>query len=179
MIFRFRTVWNTDISSLFRWSFQTCIIACSVFNQLSWLKRIILNSCVKNVPMKQFTIVLEKCFSKCLDGASNADRGNPVYSQDKSAPAWPIHTPSSTVPYIQHTKYKKTNKWKFLNTEFKRLFGFLLHPFSPPLFWVSHLLVIIPLLCFFKCFFPFRPKCLQLLPLLSNYSLSLRTRTFR
>ena len=107
MIFRFRTVWNTDISSLFRWSFQTCIIACSMFNQLSWLKKIILNSCVKNVPMKQVTIVLEKCFSKCLDGASNADRGNPVYSQDKSAPAWPIHTPSSTAPYIQNTKWCK------------------------------------------------------------------------
>ena len=107
MIFRFRTVWNTDISSLFRWSFQTCIIACSVFNQLSWLKKIILNSCAKNVLKKQLTIVLEKCFSKCLHGASNADRGNPVYSQDKSAPAWPIHTPSSTAPYITNTKYKK------------------------------------------------------------------------
>ena len=56
--------------------------------QSAILIRIIFNSCgAKNVPMKQLTIVLEKCFSKCLDGASNADRGNPVYSQDKSAPA--------------------------------------------------------------------------------------------
>ena len=69
--------------------------------------------------MKQFAIVLEKCFSKCLAGASNADRGNPVYSQDKSAPAWPIHTPSLTAPYIQNTKktqlkYRKIQKAKII-----------------------------------------------------------------
>ena len=90
-----------------------------MFDQLSWWFFCIFNSCVKNVPLKQLTIVLEKCFSKCLAGASNADRGNPVYSQDKSAPAWPIHTPSSTAPYIQNTKktqlkYRKIQKAKII-----------------------------------------------------------------
>ena len=133
-MFRFRTVWTTGINLIFI-LMKLSNLHNSPLNVQSTIpiKKIIFNSCAKKVPMKQLTIVLEKCFSKCLDGASNADRGNPVYSQDKSAPAWPIHTPSSTAPYITNTKYKKKYKMEVQkNTECKRLFGFLFHPFSPP-----------------------------------------------
>ena len=152
--------------SVYEWATRSPI-------ELSWTaKKVIFNSCAKNVLMKQLTIVLEKCFSKCLDGASNADRGNPVYSQDKSAPAWPIHTPSSTAPYIQNTKWCK-EKYRM-----QKSLGY--SPF--PLLGLPSLLVIILLLCFsasLNVFFPFHPKCLQPLLPLSNFSISLRTRTFR
>ena len=117
--------------------------------------------------MKQFAIVLEKCFSKCLDGASNADRGNPVYSQDKSAPAWPIHTHPSTAP-MPHT-YKIQNLSQKIQNAKEYLASCSIH-FNHPLLWVSQSILAssswfiitdypsFMFLCFSKCFCVFTPN---------------------